>query len=778
MAIRWGQIQNLTVTEDEINLLTGLTATAAELNEISGFTGTSADLNNLIGLDIIVSNHLAEDFSTAHPIAPNSLDGGLLADATVSQAKLSFAVALSTDVSGLQTQINDIIADDAVQQSQIDNLYAIVIPGQGNDLADSIQQTIDHIENPQDAHDSSSISYGNYYLLPSNITGGVTTSLVFSSSLIKFFRVGESLRFQDDVTAAEDVVISAVNYTTNTVTFPAPVSSFTTADNGIVWTLAEDEVKKALDRALRNDGETEFIIREGVYSGTLTTQTLTADRTWTLRDEDLILGNPSLGGESLKVLRVNLGETDVEWHDLAAIDIDYDNSTSLLVAVNLQDAVDEIDNTLDLHIADTSIHFTEASISHLNILDIGTNTHADIDTHIADLTIHRSINDAGISLTELWSSDKINDELSLKSDTTHNHTLDSLSNVNSAGKIAGSILEWDGTTSWIVGTKGEINTASNRAGDEGVFAAKIGADLQFKSLTAGTNITLSSDANSITIDSAGGAGETNTASNVGAGDGVFKQKTGVDLEFKTLVAGSNITLTPGTDTITIASSGGGGAGGTAIEKTQVAHGFALLDAIYHDGLIWTKAQANDAETLAQYVVTDIVDADNFVAFKFGEVTLVAHGQTIGEHYFLSDSIPGGAQLTEPSNFSSPLYYVEDANTIHIQVHRPSEVTEVGPGAGGYSTQEILALDIDWSLATAYYKAITANSTFTFSNIEEGKTITVALTNATGSSYNTLFPTTQQEPASLETITFANSTSLYTFTSINGVVYSSSFSGVN
>ena len=52
-----------------------------------------------------------------------------------------------------------------------------------------------------------------------------------------------------------------------------------------------------------------------------------------------------------------------------------------------------------------------------------------------------------------------------------------------------------------------------------------------------------------------GTGEVNTASNVGAGEGVFKQKTGVDLEFKSLVAGSSISIVSGTDDITINATG-------------------------------------------------------------------------------------------------------------------------------------------------------------------------------------------------------------------------------
>ena len=47
------------------------------------------------------------------------------------------------------------------------------------------------------------------------------------------------------------------------------------------------------------------------------------------------------------------------------------------------------------------------------------------------------------------------------------------------------------------------------------------------------------------------SGETNTASNVGTGNQLFKQKTGVDLEFKTLVSGDNVTMATGVNSITI-----------------------------------------------------------------------------------------------------------------------------------------------------------------------------------------------------------------------------------
>ena len=51
----------------------------------------------------------------------------------------------------------------------------------------------------------------------------------------------------------------------------------------------------------------------------------------------------------------------------------------------------------------------------------------------------------------------------------------------------------------------------------------------------------------------GGSGGIGGGENVGAGDGVFKQVSGTNLQFKTLLAGSNITLTPAANTITISA---------------------------------------------------------------------------------------------------------------------------------------------------------------------------------------------------------------------------------
>ena len=77
-------------------------------------------------------------------------------------------------------------------------------------------------------------------------------------------------------------------------------------------------------------------------------------------------------------------------------------------------------------------------------------------------------------------------------------------------------------------------------------------------LTAGTidfyrdhvNLSTAIAIDYLTLPSSGGSGEVNTASNVGSGAGVFKQKTGVDLEFRSL-SSSDLNITEGADEIEI-----------------------------------------------------------------------------------------------------------------------------------------------------------------------------------------------------------------------------------
>lgn len=118
------------------------------------------------------------------------------------------------------------------------------------------------------------------------------------------------------------------------------------------------------------------------------------------------------------------------------------------------------------------------------------------------------------------------------------------------------------TSTWVSNISnlvyGDVDDGLNLGAGTGIFAQKLAQNLEFKSLVAGTNVSLSATTTEITIN-ATDTGEVNTASNLGTGAGVFESKVGSDLRFKSLVAGSNVTITPGANDITISATASGNA---------------------------------------------------------------------------------------------------------------------------------------------------------------------------------------------------------------------------
>lgn len=106
------------------------------------------------------------------------------------------------------------------------------------------------------------------------------------------------------------------------------------------------------------------------------------------------------------------------------------------------------------------------------------------------------------------------------------------------------------------GSGGENNTASNLSPGTGLFAQKSGVDLEFKSLAAGSNISIASNTTSVTISASDSAGEANTMSSPTHANSLVLTKIGVDLPIKGIACGGTVTCSANGTDITLTGSGG------------------------------------------------------------------------------------------------------------------------------------------------------------------------------------------------------------------------------
>jgi len=133
----------------------------------------------------------------------------------------------------------------------------------------------------------------------------------------------------------------------------------------------------------------------------------------------------------------------------------------------------------------------------------------------------------------------------------------------------------------------------------------------------------------------GGGGEVNTASNVGGEKEVFKQKTGTDLEFRTLKEGDNVTITQNTDDLEI--------------------DVELIDIYDEDGIV--KSNVKDINVFYPLIATDA--GANTAALQVDPASALA------------SVMVEKARFNMPSFDTRTILYVASVNKLYVRTNNAS-----------------------------------------------------------------------------------------------------------
>jgi len=224
---------------------------------------------------------------------------------------------------------------------------------------------------------------------------------------------------------------------------------------------------------------------------------------------------------------------------------------------------------------------------------------------------------------------------------------------------------------------GEVNTVSNLGGTSW-YAAKSGSDLEFKGITAGTNIIVSVLASSLRVSAsiAGGSGETNTARSA-AGSSVYLTKTGSELVFRGLTAGGNVAISTLASSLRISSTD---TGEVNTVRNMAATGLYASKSgsdLEFKGLI-NGSSALTITSQASTLTLDVDDTkvDHDVLLNFAADEHVAHSTVSA---IAGEGLSGGGNLSADFTYKVNISALAaeagaDGATDYVMVHHASTGT--------------------------------------------------------------------------------------------------------
>src|SRR5215217_2561121 len=167
--------------------------------------------------------------------------------------------------------------------------------------------------------------------------------------------------------------------------------------------------------------------------------------------------------------------------------------------------------------------------------------------------------------------------------------------------------------------------------------------------------------------------------NIGTGESIFAGEVANELQFKTLIAGTNITIDDNGDSLTLNASGGGGGGGdvsgpgAAVTDNAVVRWNGTGGTTIQNSLVTIN---DTGDVGAQSITLDLLTASRAVTTSVGK-TLVSSATTSTELGYVSGVT--SAIQTQINNKQASGNYITDLS---------GDVVATGPGAVAATIQPL------------------------------------------------------------------------------------------